>query len=201
MARISGEAQKFNISVRPYDAMPGDVVYRVKDIWTTRDGSWELSNKPGSLPQRARDAYLSSAFDDAGADHHIFGGVLRDGKMMPNFPIEFYTWQDGGNHATVPAKQRSGWANIVMWSSSRYFPDQGQRGPWAWRPAGVKADLVAGGGMPLQWHVSWFAVWAMEVASTVTPPIDPPTQPDTLEAAWVEIRKLWAIVNTWQGGK
>lgn len=199
MARISDDARKFNISVQAYDARPGDMVYRVKDIWTTRDGSWDVSSKPGSLPQWARDAYLSSAFDDAGADHHLFGGVQRDGQMVGNFPIEFYTWQDGGNHVTVNAKQRSGWANIVMWSSSRYFPDQGQQGPWAWKPAGVKADMVVGGGMPYQMHVSWFATWTMETVTTITPPvIDPPTAPSNA-AALAQLDVVQAELNKLRG--
>lgn len=195
MARLSVEAQKFNITIQPCTANPGETVYRVKDIWTTRDGSWDVSSKPGTLPQWARDAYLSSAFDDAGADHHLFGGVQRDGRMVSSFPIEFYTWTDNKNYTVMNAKARSGWANVVMSSGARYFPDQQQRGPWAWRPAGVKADLVVGGGMPFQWHVSWFAVWVAE-SNVVQPPI---ALPLTLEQR-VAALEAWATANGW-GGK
>ena len=58
---ISDWAQKFGISIEPATGNPGETVYRVKDIFTTRDGSWEPSDKPGSVPQWARDAYLKPA--------------------------------------------------------------------------------------------------------------------------------------------
>lgn len=51
-------------------------------------------------------------------------------------------------------------------------------------------------------HHSFYVVFQLQRTGIVTPPVEPePTQPETLEAAWVEIRKLWAIVNEWQGGK
>lgn len=51
-------------------------------------------------------------------------------------------------------------------------------------------------------HHSFYVVFQLQRSDVVTPPVEPePTQPETLEAAWVEIRKLWAIVNQWQGGK
>ena len=85
MARISDWAQKFGISIEPTAGNPGETVYRVKDIFTTRDGSWEPSDKPGSVPQWARDAYLKPANhpqynDDAGADHHLFGAVIIEDR-------------------------------------------------------------------------------------------------------------------------
>ena len=42
MTRISDWAQKFGISIEPTAGNPGETIYRVKDIFTTRDGSWEL---------------------------------------------------------------------------------------------------------------------------------------------------------------
>ena len=53
-------------------------------------------------------------------------------------------------------------------------------------------------------HHSFYVVFQLQRSAVVTPPVEPekpPTQPETLEAAWAEIRKLWAIVNTWNGGK
>lgn len=72
MARISKWAQEFGITVEPTAGQPGETIYHVTDIFTTRDGSWEPSNTPGSVPQWARDTYLKpwgnpQYFDDAGA--------------------------------------------------------------------------------------------------------------------------------------
>ena len=51
MVRISKWAQEFGITVEPTAGQPGETIYRAKDIFTTRDGSWEPSDKPGSVPQ------------------------------------------------------------------------------------------------------------------------------------------------------
>lgn len=202
MARISKWAQEFGITVEPTAGQPGETIYRAKDIFTTRDGSWEPSDKPGSVPQWARDAYLKPMNhpqynDDGGADHHLFGAVAVDGNLQPWGTIHYYTYTDDQNHTNQRAKIH-GWANIPIYGHSDV------PGPWAWYPKNHKsADVVKGGGLPDGIHVSWFVVWEVVTLPTVTPPIDPPKppQPETLEAAWTEIHKLWAIVNEWQGGK
>ena len=60
--RISDWVKKFNIVVVPCEERPdkptGDVVYRLKDLFTTCEGKWEPASDMGSLPQWARDAYL-----------------------------------------------------------------------------------------------------------------------------------------------
>ena len=177
--RISEWATKFNSEVIPFTGgQPGDVVYRLVDLFTTRNGSWEPSNVPGSVPQWARDAYLKPPNhpqynDDGGADRHLFGAVRQeDGTLTPFFPITFWTYDDNGNH-TVQQAKRHGWANIVLYGSSSFVPERGERGPWAWQPAAVNADIVVGGGLPANWHVSWFAVW--EPTTITTPPDDEPT--------------------------
>lgn len=209
--RISDAAKQFGIQIETAQAAaPGEVVYRVKDIFTTRDGSWEPSNKPGSVPQWARDTYLKSPShpqynDDGGADHHIFGAVWRDGALIASFPIEYYT--DGKQNHTTQIAKRHGWANIVMYSSSSYVPERGERGPWRWQPAGVKADVVVGAGMPSNWHVSWFAVWEAVRNDDVVIPTEP-TEPggpvDTslekrVAALEADNAKLKALLRQWTG--
>lgn len=180
--RISEAATSFGVKVLPYNAKPGETVYRVTDIFTTRDGSWDPSPKPGSVPQWARDAYLKPLShpqynDDGGADIHIFGAVQQiDGSLYPSFPIEYWTYTDNANRKTVIAKKH-GWANNPMSRGSSFVPERGERGPWAWKPAGVAADTVTGAGMPSNWHVSFWAVWRPEV-NTEGPVIVPPVGPD-----------------------
>lgn len=206
--RISDWAQKFNISVTPFDAVAapphGATVYRIKDVFTTRDGSWDVSDKPGSLPQWARDEYLRREFDDAGADRHIFGRVLGEVGR-----IHYLTHTDNSNHVTVQAKSHSGWANIPMYASSSFVPERGEQGPWAWAPDAEYVDVVIGAGLPANQHVSWFAVWTKEVyQGTVTPPIDPPTDPtdppivspDVVAQVWRnrdDIAQLKALMKQW----
>ncbi|MBK8049269.1 MAG: M23 family metallopeptidase [Anaerolineales bacterium] len=174
---------------RPDPAIPGDIVYVIKDIFTTRDGSWELPSNVYGIDQWARDAYLKpwgdpEYFDDAGADHHIFGAMLDEsGKLIKNF--DFLYWSDGfaklgdpnysgyvmgSNGNRYPkTKDKSGWVNIPLESGSNYVPERGESGPWCWTPRGVPAEVICGGGMPAKNHVSFFVVWQAVRRSSLTP--------------------------------
>lgn len=178
MARISQYATSLGIEVTPFEAIAappaGAIVYRIKDIFTTVNGSWE----GGNVEPWARSAYLRPAgaadyFDDAGADHHIFGRVENpNASVITNLPIKFWTYQWAGNDTTQGVKPRSGWANIVMYSSSNFVRERGERGPWAWAVAGAYSDIVTGAGMPSNRHVSFFAVWQAVQYQPVKPPVD-----------------------------
>ena len=130
----------------------------IKDVFTTRDGSWEPSEVYGAIDPWARDAYLKPQgdpeyFDDAGADHHLFAAILGlDSKLLKNFPITY--WSDGfamlGDpnytaYATQYTKDKSGWGNLVMGPSSSYVPQRGEHGPWCWMPQGLPAEVMCGG--------------------------------------------------------
>lgn len=174
---ISDWATRFKLSVvrcedRP-DQPTGEIVYRVKDIFTTRDGSWDPTDKPGSVTAWARECYLRPLgapdyFDDAGGDHHLFARTLDiDGKPIKQEGL-VRCWSDGlqklgdGNYngyVCMTPKEKSGWANVVMFN--HYNPDRDECGPWCWCPDGA-ADVVVGGGMPFNWHVSFFVVWQAE---------------------------------------
>ena len=189
--RFSQWATTFNISVQPSESRPdtqeGDVVYRVHDIFTTRDGSWEPSSAYGSLPQWARDSYLRpwgapDYFDDAGGDHHLFARVLDlDGNPLKERDLICY-WSDGfarlgdagyQGYVHMTPKEGSGWANNVIFNS--YDPEGGGVGAWCWCPVGA-ADVVVGGGMPHNHHISTFAVWQAQPRSDGNGPT--PAEPD-----------------------
>jgi hypothetical protein len=185
---ISEWASRYNVIVRRCeerpDHPPGDIVYRVKDLFTTRDGSWDPSDKPGTIPQWARDRYLRpwdapDRFDDAGADHHLFARVLDLNGQPVKEPDLILYWSDGfeklgdanyRNYVRMTPKQGSGWANQVVFNN--FNPDGGERGAWCWCPRGA-ADVVVGGGMPNNHHVSFFAVWQAEQRQPATPGTDP----------------------------
>lgn len=174
--RLGRWIQSLRIEQRSIDQRPDKPklersVYMLKDLFTTRDGSWESSGAMGSIDQWARDAYLKPPtapdyFDDAGASTHLFAAVIGlDGQLIRNHAI--YAWSDGFAKLGDPAyqgykvlytKERSGWANLFMSPSSSYVPERGEQGPWCWCPAGA-ADVVIGGGLPARQHVSIFAVW------------------------------------------
>ena len=192
MARISDWAKQLNVIIQPATVAVGQPVLRVKDVFTTRDGSWEPSQALGSLPQWARDLYLKpfnspDRFDDAGGDHHVFGCVwdTPNNRPVKSGAIHYYTWTDNANHVDMPVKTGSGWANVVMYN--KYFPDQGERGAWAWYPVGVPADVVLGGGMPYANHVSFFVSWELSTGAVIDPPTGDSQRIDDLETwarAW-----------------
>jgi outer membrane biosynthesis protein TonB len=180
---------------------PDNVIYVIKDVFTTRDSSWEPSNVYGSIDQWARDAYLKPLgdpeyFDDAGADHHLFALILDlDGNKFKNHELLY--WSDGfeqlgnpaydgyargpGDHRYPITKDKSGWGNIVMFGSS-YVPERGEQGPWCWTPRGLPAEVMCGGGMPANMHISTFVVWQamrVEPQPTEPTPVEPTPQPPT----------------------
>jgi hypothetical protein len=189
--RISAWAQKFNLVVKRCEERPdrpqGDIVYRVKDVFTTLLGSWDPSSGYGAIPQWARDAYLKpwgavDYFDDGGADHSLFALVLDlDGKSVKTEKLVRY-WSDGFDklgdpgytgYARMTPKPGSGWAKNDIWNS--FSPERGEQGAWSWCPEGA-ADVIVGGGMPNNNHVSTFVVWQAERRAAV-PPTPPPTPP------------------------
>jgi hypothetical protein len=186
--RISEWIPRYNVSIQPLTARPdhptGDVVYVLKDLFTTIDGSWEPVALPGSIPQWARDEYLRpydapDYFDDAGGDHHLFAAIIGlDGKLIRNQEIIY--WSDGFEMLGDPTyegyvhrltKEKSGWANVITGPGSSFVPERNESGPWCWAPAGA-AEVVCGGGLPANHHVSFFAVWQAVPASEGGTPDD-----------------------------
>lgn len=171
-------AQSFawlSMQVQPLAVVPkaGDTVYLLKDFWTTAYGSWERGQNPDKsqveVEPWARNDYLKpfgapDYFDEAGADHHLFGAVIGlDGKLKPNLPFRFWTPAYNGNESNTTTKAKSGWCNVAVSADAAFRVADKQVGPWAWRPDLPLAEAIVGGGMPEvgdgKWHVSFFAVW------------------------------------------
>ena len=168
--RLDGRFHDYNMAIRSIEERPdhpsGDIVYVIKDVFMTANGSWETTGKPGDVPAWAKDSYLTPEFMEADADRHLFGAVIGlDGDFDRDASITY--WSDGfdrlgetdyDGYVTIRAKPESGWANMPMAGSSSFDPDRGESGPWCWMPDGA-ADVVCGGGLPLNHHVSTFVVW------------------------------------------
>ena len=157
---LSAGASALGVAIEPSERAR----YRVKHVFTTYFGSWEVGQQPPpyGIERWARDEYLlplghPEVFDDAGADHHFFTLVLgKDGNRLKNHVIRYWTPEYSGNDS-IQYSKRSGWANIAMEASSSFSPDTGERGVWAAAPD--EAEVVTGVGLPNKHHVSTFVVW------------------------------------------
>ncbi len=181
--RTSDWFEPLNLTIHALDerpdaeetSVPGDIVYLIKDVWTTRDGSWEPSDARGAAPTWAREEYLRPIgapdyFDDAGGDHHLFAAVIGlDDEYVRSQEILY--WSDGlamlgeeayDSYTVRETKQGSGWINIPIGPGSSYVPERDEAGPWCWTlgegAVGV-AEVFCGGGLPANQHVSTFVVW------------------------------------------
>jgi hypothetical protein len=93
------------------------------------------------------------------------------------------------NYVHRLTKERSGWANIVTGPGSSFVPERNESGPWCWAPPGA-AEVVCGGGLPANLHISFFVVWQAVPADGAELPEDwddntylPTTPKVTLAAA------------------
>lgn len=156
--RFSEGADFMGLTVEPPSS--GSIKYRLVDIFTTLNGSWEVGDQPApyGIEQWARDAYLTSAFDDAGASTHLFAHILDQyGNIAAHREVKYWTPAYDGNDTIQLTKSHSGWANIALFPASSFSPENNERGVWAWGPPG--GEIVMGGGLPNRHHVSTFAVW------------------------------------------
>lgn len=178
--RIGAWVGQFNMGVkgiaeRPDHPQPGHWTGAnlvIKDIFTTVNGSWEPSDQPGSIDAWALDyLHLPRPFDDAGGDHHLYGAVLGFDGSRADIDIRY--WSDGFlklgdpnyiNYTTVRT-QPSGWANLPIFGpGSSFVPERGEAGPWCWCPLGA-SEVMCGGGLPANRHISTFVVWQAVKAS------------------------------------
>lgn len=154
---ISNGAQKLGIKIAPIANLdPTKPVYVVTHIFTVLNGTWSDTGNIYDSPQWAIEQFYPH--DEAGADHHLFGKVIgKDGKPK-SCQIKFWTPNYHGNEASETSKS-SGWVNFSLGESSSFNPDVGARGEWAWQPQLAQAEMVTGGGLPNNWHVSTYVVW------------------------------------------
>ena len=174
---LSQSFSYLNLQVVSFEQRPdaarwqGGPIYRVKDVFTTRDGSWEVRDTPGSIDQWAKDAYWSGAkFDGAGGDHNFFILALDEaGQPIPGKGLLF--WQGEMTADFKPSDPRTakqdGSENIPVFGS--YIPERGEHGSWSGAALG-KSDVLVGVGMPANWHISTFLVLQAVAAPVVPPP-------------------------------
>lgn len=189
-----------NLQIVEHEARPdaarwqGGPIYRLKDVFSTRDGSWEPSSAFGAIDEWAKAEYWSGAkFDGAGGDHNFFIMCLDEaGQPMPGKGLLF--WQGAMTADFTPSDPRQakqdGTENIPVFGS--YAPARGEHGSWSGAALG-KSDVLVGVGMPLNQHVSVFLV--LQAVAVVEPPVDPPTPGSDLAGVIAAINGLAAQVG------
>jgi hypothetical protein len=187
--RLTDFMSNFGYSIVEKEARPDlafwgqpSEVYDLIDVFTTVDGTWDPSDKVGSIPVWARNSYLRSLSDpyycgDLGGATHMFILVL-DQHGVPAEGTQTIYWSSGLG-SLPPRKDDSyvyrstghhGWSNCYMeHHGSGYTPPN--RGPWCMAPSGV-ADVLEYVGLPYSWHISTFGVWKARPAGTAEPDKD-----------------------------
>lgn len=170
------------IAERP-DTTTGNVEYVIKDIFTTCAGSWDVTGERYSVPQWAKDAYLSGVFQKAYERSNLYAAVIGlDGQFVTGQEIVYWTGglgklTDLGSTTwnVLNTNETPGWATMVMFGSSNYDATAGLEGPWCFTPnKPLPAEVLCGAGLPNGEQVSTFVVW-QAVQGGVTPTPTPPT--------------------------
>lgn len=138
-----------------------DTNYVVTDIFTTYNGSWEVTGQPFAIKQRFRDKFLKTTndplyIDDGGAQKHILVGIYdKNGKPIQGKEVVFNT-KDEANRYIMPTK-KSGFSNVQLSASSAFWPESGQSGFWYITLPGTNLK-VAGLGLPNKWHIATYII-------------------------------------------
>jgi len=129
--------------------------YQLFAAFITFYGSWD------NVPEWAR----QWQDDTLGGDTHAYGLCLDvDGNIVESKLFEL-SWAGGEAPSFA---EPSGWANAFIGGpGSTYYPDQGQSGPFSWRPR--NGNKLVGIGLPYNLHYSFFGVWQEVVPGTGTP--------------------------------
>lgn len=171
--RLGAAFAKANARIlpNPIPVKSGDVVYMVRDVFTTVQGSWEKGDNPDDavyeIEPWARADYLRpwgrpDTFDDAGGAHNFFAAVIGlDGQLMRDCQVRFWTPDYPGNESSQRTKPGSGWCNIVLDPGSNFVPERGEHGPFACAVGinGTASETFVGAGLPAHHHISWFVVF------------------------------------------
>ena len=132
----------------------------VIDRFTTRDGRWEVDNRPYGLTKEAFDKYGSDDIPGKGGASHIFV------KVKPGIAVRFYTKDAITPQHEIRNTDMWGWANMNLWKSSAYWPPN--VGPWFVYVGGV--EVASGLGLPEGLHVSTFLILGEDDAVVPAPP-------------------------------
>jgi len=168
-----------NLTITPFEERAdkgewaGDQVWRIVDVFTTHEGSWEPSADFGGVDDWARNDYWQGAkWDGAGGSHHFF--IKRRDASGNDMPGSGLIWSQNGEPWILRNAKNDGTENIEL--NNTYDPSKGMHGSWRGTIVGP-ADVLNGVDMPLlngyTQHVSTFVVFQAEPR-----PVDPDPAPD-----------------------
>lgn len=154
--RRSAGADKLRIKVQK--ASTPVKVWRLTDLWTTIEGSWEPSASVYSVPEWARSEFMS-VFPMTGGNHNIYAVMLApigEGKVAPVRDERMKFWHNHGAFFQQP-KSAGYFEQDIFGSFNPDAPEQS--GGWSVSPEHPISDMVSGMGLPMNQHVSLFCVW------------------------------------------
>ena len=131
-------------------------MYRVKDVFTTRDGNMDPNGDPREygISKEMMEKY-GHEIEDKGCATCIF--VKLEGGVSDT--VFFFT---NGGHSEEHKVRQDRWAQTNMYNpGSGYNPDN-KEGPWSVHAKDAASDIYGGIGLPYGWHVSTFVVLEWE---------------------------------------
>lgn len=162
-------------------------MYKVVDMFTTRDGSWTPNGELYSITPEMASKYGADAKELGGATQ-IFVKLIGG----PGSQIRFFTV--AGFVETHPAKE-NGWANCSMANPGSGYNPNNNTGPWSVMADTQPSEIVSGIGLPFGWHVSTFIVYEWvedgdpDTGEGPTEPTEPtdPAEPEAPNNIWVVV--------------
>lgn len=119
---------------------------KVIDRFTTRDGKWEVDDRPFGLTKEAFDKYISWNIPGKGGAAHLFVYAPVSSE------IRFYT--SDGKNLEYRYITGQGWCDFPMFDSSAFWGKD--NGPWSVSVNDV--EVARGLGLPEGYHVSTFLI-------------------------------------------
>jgi hypothetical protein len=127
--------------------------FKLVEVFSIQDGSWDVSSKRFSIDQRFRDKWLrpTNSPEYIGSGDHALSVLVedKDGNRLENVPITFKSNGEPPLIVNRVTKQGSGYENLELYSGQNFSETSG--GPWSV----IVGDFeFSGGGMYSNHHIS-----------------------------------------------
>jgi len=167
-------------------------MYKLKDKFTTWDGSWVPDGRKYSITPEMAAKYGNEPIDGKGCATCFFV------KLEGGPATEVHYWTTAGYVEDHPV-DASRWAHATMYNPGSGYNPTNNVGPWSAVAKDAPSDIIDGVGLPAGEHVSTFAVLAWEEGAEIPDNGGPDIPPDTDDEIHILIEKNGEVIFEWRG--